>query len=105
MIQQPRLRRACIGELVQIDGCEHHWFEDRAPPCTALVFIDDATSRPMQILFKGRVNQVTKRHSLEEALYRISPRLRLSQKALRSRGSNTISDADAQGLLPCPFAQ
>ena len=22
-IQQPRLRRACIGELVQIDGCEH----------------------------------------------------------------------------------
>ena len=46
-IQQPRLRRACIGELVQIDGCEHHWFEDRGPACTALVFIDDATSRLM----------------------------------------------------------
>jgi hypothetical protein len=52
-IQQPRLRRACIGELVQIDGCEHHWFEDRGPACTALVFIDDATSRLMQILFNG----------------------------------------------------
>lgn len=52
-IQQPRLRRACIGALVQIDGCEHHWFEDRGPACTALVFIDDATSRLMQILFNG----------------------------------------------------
>jgi hypothetical protein len=52
-IQQPRIRRACVGELVQIDGCEHHWFEDRAPACTALVYIDDATSRLMQILFAG----------------------------------------------------
>jgi len=52
-IQQPRLRRACLGELVQIDGCEHYWFEDRAPPCTALVYIDDATSRLMHILFTG----------------------------------------------------
>jgi hypothetical protein len=52
-IHQPRLRRACLGELVQIDGCEHRWFEDRAPACTALVYIDDATSRLMHILFTG----------------------------------------------------
>lgn len=52
-IQQRRLRRACIGELVQIGGCEHYWFEDRAAPCTALVYIDDATSRLMHILFTG----------------------------------------------------
>lgn len=32
-IQQPRYRRACIGELIQIDGCEHDWFEDRVPAC------------------------------------------------------------------------
>ena len=44
-IQQPRARRACLGERVQIDGCEHRWFEDRAPACTALVYVDDATSR------------------------------------------------------------
>ena len=29
--QQPRARRACFGELVQIDGCEHRWFEEGAP--------------------------------------------------------------------------
>lgn len=25
----PRERRDCLGKLVQIDGCEHAWFEDR----------------------------------------------------------------------------
>ena len=52
-IQQPRARRACLGELIQIDGCDHHWFEDRAPACTALVYVDDATSRLMVVLFTG----------------------------------------------------
>ncbi|WP_051677575.1 ISNCY family transposase [Bradyrhizobium sp. URHD0069] len=50
-IQQPRHRREHVGELVQIDGSEHRWFEDRAPPCTLLVFIDDATSRLMELRF------------------------------------------------------
>ncbi len=48
---QPRLRRESLGELVQIDGSQHRWFEDRAEPCTLLVFIDDATSRLMQLRF------------------------------------------------------
>src|SRR3954454_3494062 len=48
---QPRLRRECLGELVQIDGSEHRWFEGRADPCTLLVFIDDATSRLLQLRF------------------------------------------------------
>jgi hypothetical protein len=52
-IHQPRPRRACVGELIQIDGCEHAWFEDRAPTCTALVYVDDATSRLMVVLFTG----------------------------------------------------
>lgn len=38
-----RQRRACRGELVQIDGSPHDWFEGRAARCTLLVFIDDAT--------------------------------------------------------------
>ena len=46
---QPRPRRACLGELVQIDGCEHAWFEDRGPTCTLLVYVDDATSRLLEL--------------------------------------------------------
>jgi hypothetical protein len=50
-VPRPRHRRSCVGELVQIDGCEHAWFEGRAPKCTLLVFIDDATSRLMGLRF------------------------------------------------------
>jgi len=48
---QPRYRRDCVGELVQVDGSEHRWFEGRGPMCTLLVFVDDATSRLMQLSF------------------------------------------------------
>jgi Winged helix-turn helix len=50
-VHQPRSRRDCVGELVQVDGCEHWWFEDRGPQCTLLVFIDDATGRLMHLQF------------------------------------------------------
>ena len=50
-VHQPRPRRDCVGELVQVDGSEHWWFEDRGPQCTLLVFVDDATSRLMHLQF------------------------------------------------------
>jgi transposase len=50
-VHQPRKRRACLGELIQIDGCDHEWFEERSTRCTLLVFVDDATSKLMQLLF------------------------------------------------------
>jgi hypothetical protein len=31
------------GQLVEIDGCDHHWFEERGPACALLVYVDDAT--------------------------------------------------------------
>jgi len=48
---QMRKRRACLGELVQIDGSPHDWFEGRGPECTLLVYIDDATGRYMELYF------------------------------------------------------
>src|ERR1700674_2508434 len=38
----PRPGRDCLGELVQIDGSEHAWFEDRGAPCTLLSFDQEA---------------------------------------------------------------
>jgi Homeodomain-like domain len=46
---QPRYRRDCRGELIQVDGSKHWWFEDRGPQCTLLVYIDDATSELMHL--------------------------------------------------------
>ncbi|MGR2668654.1 ISNCY family transposase [Vibrio campbellii] len=50
-VYQPRYRRDCLGELVQIDGSHHDWFEGRADKCCLLVFIDDATGRLMNLRF------------------------------------------------------
>ena len=48
---QMRERRACFGEMVQIDGSDHAWFEERGPKCTLLVYIDDATGQLMELWF------------------------------------------------------
>ena len=42
---QSRPRRECLGDLVQIDGSPHAWFEDRGPECALIVYVDDATTR------------------------------------------------------------
>ena len=47
-LRRLRYRRDCLGELVQIDGCQHAWFEDRAPKCTLLVYVDAATGGLME---------------------------------------------------------
>lgn len=51
-VHQLRERRSCLGELVQIDGSHHDWFEGRREKCCLLVFIDDATSRILQMRFE-----------------------------------------------------
>lgn len=44
-VHQMRERRACQGELEQMDGTDHDWFEGRGERCTLLVMIDDATGQ------------------------------------------------------------
>ena len=51
-LHPPRPRRPRCGELVQIDGSPHDWFEGRGPRCTLIAFIDDATSRVMYAHFE-----------------------------------------------------
>jgi DNA-binding Lrp family transcriptional regulator len=40
-----RERKDCFGEMAQMDGSDHAWFEDRAAKCVLLASIDDAASR------------------------------------------------------------
>jgi hypothetical protein len=73
-----RERRARRGELIQIDGSPHDWFEGRAPRCCLLVFIDDATSELMGLRFvdtettlgyMGLLEQYILEHGLPAAIY------------------------------------
>lgn len=77
-IHQRRPRRPCRGELVQIDGSPHDWFEGRGPRCTLIVFIDDATGALMALRFvpaettKGYMETLAgylQRHGRPVALY------------------------------------
>ena len=54
VIHQMRERRACFGELVQIDGSQHDWFEGRGPKCNLLIYVDDATGQLGELWFVPR---------------------------------------------------
>jgi transposase len=77
-IHQSRERRHRYGELIQIDGSHHDWFEGRSPKCCLLVFIDDATSKLMEMRFEKSettmgyfhcVDSYIRKHGLPVALY------------------------------------
>jgi transposase len=43
--RQWRERKHHYGEMVQIDGSHHDWFEGRGPRCVLMGYIDDATGK------------------------------------------------------------
>ncbi len=45
-----RERRAHFGELVQMDGSHHKWFEQRAPECCLMNMVDDASGTTHSLL-------------------------------------------------------
>lgn len=67
---QPRYRRECYGELIQLDGSEHYWFENRGPKCTLLVYVDDATSKIMELRFTETESTFDYFHSTRRYLER-----------------------------------
>jgi transposase len=48
-----RPRRACFGELVQMDTSIHDWIEGRGEPMVLVNMIDDATSRVLARFYEG----------------------------------------------------
>ena len=44
--RQWRERKECFGQMVQMDGSHHPWFETRGDKCVLMGYIDDATGRP-----------------------------------------------------------
>ena len=48
-----RRRRGHFGELVQLDGSHHAWFESRGAPACLMAMVDDATGRTEALLAEG----------------------------------------------------
>ena len=43
--RQWRERKGCFGQMLQLDGSHHDWFEGRRQKCVLMAYIDDATSK------------------------------------------------------------
>jgi len=59
ILHQLRERRNSLGELVQVDGSPHDWFERRGLYCSLLVFIDDATGKLLWLEFADSESTVS----------------------------------------------
>lgn len=72
-----RERKACFGELVQLDGSHHDWFEGRGPKCVLMVMVDDATNRMHCRFFEEETTRASydvlegwiQKHGLPGSLY------------------------------------
>jgi hypothetical protein len=72
-----RERRECLGELAQMDGSHHDWFEGRGPWCVLMVMVDDATGRTFARFFEAETTAAAmevfgayvRRHGLPHGLY------------------------------------
>lgn len=72
-----RERRGHFGELVQMDGSHHRWFEDRSKKCCLMVMIDDATGIRMSLVSEEETTEAAmrllwmwiERYGVPKALY------------------------------------
>lgn len=65
-----RQRRACRGELVQLDGSHHAWLEERGPACVLVAYIDDATSEVLYAEFVEAEDTLTLMRTTQSYLQR-----------------------------------
>ena len=72
-----RERKAHFGELLQLDGSDHLWFEDRGGRCFLMNLVDDATGKPLSIMSEQETTLAAmmvleawiRKHGIPKALY------------------------------------
>ena len=75
--RQWRERKASFGELVQLDGSHHDWFEGRRARCVLMVMVDDATNTVWAQFHEEETTRASydvlegwvRRHGLPRGLY------------------------------------
>lgn len=75
--RQWRERKACLGQMVQLDGSHHDWFEGRRAKAVLMVMVDDATGRLWAQFFEEETTRASydvfegwvRRHGLPRSLY------------------------------------
>lgn len=101
-----RQRRSCFGEMVQMDGSHHDWFEGRGQRCVLMVMIDDATGRTYARFYAGETTEAAmdifgryaRRYGLTLSLY-------VDRDSIYRCERKSISQEEALAGLPQPLTQ
>jgi transposase-like protein len=97
--RQWRERKACFGELVQVDTSVHDWFEGRGEKAYLITLIDDATSRVFMRFYEAESTATNMTH-LRDYIARFGrPRAFYGDKAshFRTTRSATVQE-ELEGL-------
>jgi hypothetical protein len=54
-----RERRECLGQMVQLDGSHHDWFEGRRAKAVLMVMVDDATNLTDALFVEGETTEAS----------------------------------------------
>ncbi len=92
-----RERRAHFGELVQLDGSHHHWFEDRGPQCCLMNMVDDAQGTTLSLLAAEETSFAAmellwrwiERYGVPQSLYTDKKNVYVIDEKTRARAADT----------------
>jgi transposase len=104
-----RERRAHFGELVQLDGSHHQWFEKRAPKCCLMNMVDDATGKTLprfseeETIFSAMelLWQWIDRYGIPRALYTDGKNVYVVDEKMRQRAADSGEEALTQFGRAC----
>ena len=104
-----RERRAHFGELVQMDGSHHQWFEKRAPKSCLMNMVDDATSTTQSLFAAEETSfaamellwQWIERYGIPRALYTDRKNVYVVDEQTRQRAADSGQEALTQFGRAC----
>ena len=100
--RQWRERKACFGEMVQLDGSHHDWFEGRRTKAVLMVLVDDATNHTYAQFFEGETTHAS--YDVLEGwgkLYGLPASLYVDQDSIyRAEGLPSVADQLAGRSAP-----
>lgn len=94
-----RERKACLGEMLQVDTSTHDWFEGRGEQAYLITLIDDATSRVFMRLYRAESTATNMAHLRDYIARYGRPQAVYGDKASHFRTTRQASvDEELEGL-------
>lgn len=96
-----RKRKSRFGEMVQLDGSDHEWFEQRGPRCFLMVMVDDATGITHALFSEQETTEAAMQVSAQWiALYGVPGSLYVDRKSVYITDREPTEEEQLAGVEP-----